>query len=188
MTLSGTRLHRASQAKLCGDCDRRGGRAGDPFSLRQIRRHRQVRRREDFLSRQRQSIRKQPRSFERHGGIGNRDCGNIGVDGFKSRRSGRLFRYRIYVRWQFASEANNGFASFCFPIAATKARRGHEIPLKCFCGIFCDFKMAAEFERNHCIIGLLIEQRQLPAGISAAASATNARRNLFPIRHFLEAL
>jgi hypothetical protein len=48
--------------------------------------------------------------------------------------------------------------------------------------------MTAKFERDHGVAGLFVEERKLAARVSTAASATNACRDLFPIRHLVDAL
>jgi hypothetical protein len=46
--------------------------------------------------------------------------------------------------------------------------------------------MSAKFERDHRVVGFFVEQKELSSRISAATSASNPGRNLFPIRHFYQ--
>jgi hypothetical protein len=48
--------------------------------------------------------------------------------------------------------------------------------------------MATEFEGYHGVFGFFKKQGELPRRVLATASAANARRDLFPIRHVFIAL
>jgi hypothetical protein len=48
--------------------------------------------------------------------------------------------------------------------------------------------MAAEFERDHGVVSFFVKLGELSRRIPAAAGAPDAGRDLFPIRHLVQAL